>query len=414
MREALAMDGPSPNPLQIPLSRSGGAGAEPLPSSKTGAPQTTRGVHGGRLASPLDPLETTSQPQCRCGDDDHSLPWVNPDAVPFEHRGWAADRRRIYAALCRTDQTADRRHAFANCRSHVHVYQDSATGELELFPETCKDRFCLPCGQTRSRRIAQALEPRMKAAASKLQFITLTVRGRPDDSLVGQIEKLSAAWKSLRKLDGWKNSIGGGAIMLEVKWSKFSGGHWHPHYHLITEGSGVDEAWLRHAWATVTGDSDQVNVQWVKEAAKALSYVTKYASKPLDASFVRRPALIDEAMRALKGRRLAALFGSWYGIPLKEEYEDEEAEVLTTWGYVGTVGDLECRAERGDAEARALLVRARAILALRALGALRRRGPPADSLPPSASIGSTEVGPFADAPTVQAAGSSGVAEMAGL
>lgn len=350
-------------PLQIPPIRSGGVGAEPP------------------LVA-LDPLETTSRPQQTSADDELNIIWPNPDALPFEHRGWDSDRRRIYASMIRTEQPFARRHAFARCRSDYHVYQEAVTKEIDIRPETCKDRFCLICGQVRSHRVARALEPRMKAAAAKLQFLTLTVRGRPGDSLSGQIEKLNAAWKALRKLDGWKNHVGGGAIMLEVKWSHHSGGHWHPHYHLITEGTGIDKEWLRHAWAAVTGDSDQIDVQWIKEPGKALSYVTKYASKPLDASFLRKPNLLDEALKSLKGRRLAALFGSWYGTPLKEEFDDEDTEVLTQWRYAGTIGDLEFRAGRGEADAKLLLSRVARLLQIRSAGHFRQSSHAADSQPP--------------------------------
>lgn len=342
--------------------------------------QRSRGAGGGppaAAAAALDPLETTSHPQYPSADDEGSFPWVNPDAIPFEHRGWDRDRRRVYAAMCRTGQPAARRHAFANCRDHVHVFRDSSSGEVALVPETCKDRFCLPCGQIRSHRIAEALEVRMKPAADKLLFVTLTVRGKPEQSLQSRVDALRDAWKALRRLDGWRDSVRGGALCLEVKWSATSGGHWHPHYHLIVEGDWIDKAWLSAAWRAVTGDSDQVDVQRIKDPRQALGYVTKYASKPLDGSFLRRRDLLDEAMRTLKGVRLCSLFGSWYGTPLREEFEHEETEVLTTWVYEGTTRDLGCRAERGDREARLLLARVAAVLSLRHTLAQRCRGSPA-------------------------------------
>jgi len=340
------------------------AGAEPLPPPP----------------SPLDPLETTSHRQhlsADCGD----IYWVNPDAVAWDHRGWHDDRMRIYGAMRRTQVSASRIHAFMHCRDAHHVFREPTTGEIEVRPETCKDRFCLPCGQLRSRRIAQALEVRMKPAADRLMFITLTVRGLPTDTLAEQIEKLKAAWRGLRKLPGWSNTVSGGAVMLEVKWSKTAGGHWHPHYHIIAEGRWVDRAWLKAAWYALTGDSDQVDVQRIDEPGKALSYVTKYASKPMDTSFTRRRWLLDEAMRTLKGVRLCSLFGTWYGTPLKEESEDDETDVLTTWVYCGSTRDLECRAERGDGEARNILRGVERQLALRHALTERCRRPPPDSLP---------------------------------
>jgi hypothetical protein len=189
-------------------------------------------------------------------------------------------------------------------------------------------------------------------------FLTLTVRGRPADSLRAMIDRLRDAWKELRRLKGWRNTVRGGVVMLEVKWSATSGGHWHPHYHIICEGSWLDRKWLQDAWKLITRDSDQVDVQRITDGAMALRYVSKYASKPVDSSFVMRSPLLDEAVKTLKGIRLAACFGSWHGTPLSkgiQEADQDETEILTHWDYCGTVGDLAAKAARGDRDARDLL-----------------------------------------------------------
>lgn len=371
---------------------SGGSGAAPT------APRPSRGSNRAdpltNQVSPLDPLETSSHPRINACDDEHcdcAQYFRNPDSIPFEHRGWQPMRRRVFASMCRTGMPNARKHAFWNCCDNVHVMHNPATGEVDLWPETCHDRFCLPCGQKRSRRIASAIEGLMKAATNKLMFITLTVRGRPADSLRTMIDRLRDAWKELRRLKGWRNTIKGGVVMLEVKWSRTSGGHWHPHYHLICEGTWLEEKWLRDAWALITRDSDQCRVQLVKEHAAALSYVSKYASKPLDPSFVMRPPLIDEAMRTLKGIRLAACFGTWHGTPLSKGVEDAEkddTEVLTHWAYCGTTRDVAAKAARGDADAKNILAAVERLLTLRHSLAERCRGPtqmhaPTDSAPTS-------------------------------
>lgn len=229
----------------------------------------------------------------------------------------------------------------------------------------------------------------MRPAVDRLMFITLTVRGFPRDSLSSQIEKLKAGWAALRRLDGWRNHVRGGAVMLEVKFSKGMGGHWHPHYHIICEGEWVDKKWLSAAWFAITGDSHQVDVQRITDPAEALSYVTKYASKPMDASYLMRSSLLDEAMTTLKGVRLCALFGEWYGTPLKEESDDDETCVLTTWCYEGTVDDCRRRAANGDDRAAQLVQRVDAVLRIRSLRGKRRRGNATGdgSSPPDNSLG---------------------------
>lgn len=291
-------------------------------------------------------------------------------------------RRKIYASMVRTSAPAARKHHFWTCGDRVHVARSMVDRELEVWSERCHDRFCLRCGQLRSRRIAEAMEHLMKPAADRLMFITLTVRGRPADSLTSMIDRLREGWKEIRRMKGWKAQVRGGAVMLEVKWSPSSGGHWHPHYHIVAEGTFIDEAWLREAWKLITRDSDQVNVQRIREPAKALAYVSKYASKPVDNSFVSRPALIDEAMTALKGVRLAACFGTWHGTPLARRIEEEvedETEVLTSWVYEGTVSDLRARTAAADEEARQLLEQVERILRVRSLRHRRRDGPNDDS-----------------------------------
>lgn len=346
--------------------------ASGLPISGGSPPQ-----RGAEPPDPLDPLETSAQPRDLTVDEEDEC-WQSPDATPFEHRGWAPMRRRVMASLIRTEQPHARRHDFWHCGERVHVFR-SPTGEaIDFRPETCHDRFCLPCGQKRSRRIAEAVEGLMKTAASKLMFITLTIRGCPQDKLISLLDQLREGWKELRRLKGWKNTIKGGVIMLEVKYSRTSGGHWHPHYHLICEGAWLDEKWLSQAWSLITRGSDQVKVQRVKEERAALSYVSKYASKPVDPSFVNHPNLIDAAVRALKGVRLAACFGSWHGTPLSEgiENEEEETSVITEWVYEGTTDDLRIRAAGGDKAAEKLLAHVERCLRIRHALIDRCRGSP--------------------------------------
>lgn len=283
------------------------------------------------------------------------------DAIPFLHRGWHNMRMRVLRAMRETKQTYSREFKFCDCGGEVHVYENTATGEVKARGSRCEDRFCAPCGQIRSRQIADSLRALLEREPA--MFITLTVRGRPGDHLAGQIKKLSDGWKALRRLPLWRNSIRGGAIMLEVKWSKTSGGHWHPHYHLVCHGEWIDQHRLKAAWYAITGDSDQVNIQRIVEIEKSLGYVSKYASKCVDASFVMKPGLLREAMVALRGKRLCACFGSWHGTPLREKLEPEYDEdgtlsyevSLTAWVYRGTIATLRMHEAGGDTQAANLL-----------------------------------------------------------
>lgn len=305
------------------------------------------------------------------------------DAIPFQHRGWHNMRMRVLRAMRETEQAYSREFRFCDCGGEVHVYENTSTGEVKARGSRCEDRFCVPCGHIRSRQIADSLRKLIEKEPAL--FITLTVRGRPGDSLSEQIQKLSDGWKALRRLPLWRDSIHGGAIMLEIKWSKTSGGHWHPHYHLLCHGKWIDKQRLQAAWFAITGDSHQVDVQRVQEVEKSLGYVVKYASKPVDASFVMKPDKLREAMVALRGKRLCACFGSWHGTPLREKLEPEvdadgclTLEVsLTPWVYLGSEASLRMHAESGDAHAADVLRRLERLRALRSTLDKRCRGSPA-------------------------------------
>jgi hypothetical protein len=86
--------------------------------------------------------------------------------------------------------------------------------------------------------------------------------------------------------------------------------------------------------------------------------VTKYASKPLNSSFLGNTALLDEAVKAMKGHRLATCFGTWYGTPLSERIDSDEPTPLEEVGKrqpIGTIYELHVRACAGDALAQRAL-----------------------------------------------------------
>ena len=319
--------------------RSGGVGAAP-PRAGTPAPSSAQ----------LDPLETCeliTGPTVVGWDEVMECNW---DSVPFMHRGWHQTRRRILKTMMGLDLAESRVRRFRECGNEVHVYYQAESQEVEFHSSCCKDRWCLICGQRRSAQIARAL--REKMAERETRFITLTIRGGAGDFLCDQVARLRRAWRELRRHPYWKECVTGGAVMLEVKWSKGSGGHWHPHYHILCHGKWIDQDRLKAAWFAITGDSDQVCVRLVREAGEARCDVTKYASKPVDSSFVNNPKRLGEAMLALKGQRLCACFGSWYGTRLNDELEDHcEEDTLTNWTYCGTEQSLRHRRENGDAEA---------------------------------------------------------------
>lgn len=340
---------PAAPPSRLP-EQPGGVGSTSLEDTQT----TDFAATGGLLPAPFDD---------------------NDDACPFPHTGWLHDRKRVMRALITTGAREERLRRFWQCGSQIWVYEHCPTGELAFRHNHCGDRFCLVCGRLRSSLIAGQIQ-KLIGKCQPL-FMTFTVRGRPGDTLNPLLETLTSAWRQLRASDMWREKIRGGVAMLEVKHSQTSGGHWHPHLHVIADGDYIEVGWLSQLWKTLTAGSSQVHVTRVKDQAHTINYVTKYASKPMDASFLRRPNLLQQAIVALKGRRLCACFGSWYGTRLIEELPDEESPIFTEWRCIGSLRDLEAKRDQGDERSGHILALVERHYRREARFAHRCTGPPA-------------------------------------
>jgi hypothetical protein len=169
--------------------------------------------------------------------------------------------------------------------------------------------------------------------AKSLRFITLTLK-HGVGPLKTQIDRLGTCFTRLRHRKLWQSAVGGGASFVEIKRSK-DGRHWHPHLHIVVEGRYLAQSALSADWLAVTGDSYVVDIRMIRDAAKVGSYVVKYASKPLDRSLYANPDWLDEAMIALRGRRLVATFGSWSHLALTAAGDDPG-----DWEFVATLDDV--------------------------------------------------------------------------
>lgn len=288
----------------------------------------------------LDPPETKVQNESMSsGGSSFKLPTVGEH---FRHKGWAHNRERVYASLRRTSQPTNRILSFDSCGSHAYVLKSVLEpGKYRVAGSTCHDRFCVPCANDRSRVIAQNVVKKM--AGGPCRFVTLTIRSdkEPLKFLLG---KLLRSFKELRRRDVWKDKVSGGVGFLEIKWSSMRR-RWHPHLHLLVKGKFIVQKDLSAEWRKITKDSKIVDVRLVKSERKAAKYVTKYASKPLNNTFVNRPKLLDEAVLALKGRRLCMTFGDWRGLLITETVNEDE------WVNLGSLQGWVNKAVSGDEEA---------------------------------------------------------------
>jgi len=301
----------------------------------------------------LDPLQT----------------W-NP-SINFRHTGWAHDRRRVYDALRRTSQSCNRLHDYSSCGAHAYVFQSVQDPDIyTLGGSTCHDRFCLPCGRERSRVIAANVKTRI--AGKPARFITLTLKSTTEP-LAELLAKLTRDFTALRRSALWRKRVTGGVAFLEVKWFE-STQRWHPHLHCLVQGRFIPRQDLSKLWHKITGTSMVVDIRIVEDERQCTHYICKYASKPLDRTVVVNPPRLDEAVLALKGKRLCMTFGTWRGYKLTEAPESGE------WIQLGTLSEIITRAEHGNVEAKT------ALDALRVEYAPSTRAPPDRTVPTVSSL----------------------------
>lgn len=291
----------------------------------------------------------------------------------FRHSGWKRYRQRVYLSLLRTSQSFARVQAFRTCGTHAYVIRSRTDPDkVRVAGSTCHDRMCVPCAKERSACIAGNVLDRIKD--DPVRFLTLTIKAE-NEPLHDSIRRLTAAFSTLRRRRLWKNKTVGGVAFLEVHYSR-NGSRWHPHLHILTQGRFINRSELVAAWHQITGDSKVVDIRLIDNARLLTRYVTKYASKPLDASFIDDDALLDEAVRALKGKRLCITFGTWQGVQLTEPLTDDE------WENLGSLDGLVRRAANGDTESMEILRLLASSQADDLLEIARRTRPPPSQKPP--------------------------------
>lgn len=297
------------------------------------------GVH-----SPRDPASGDS-------DDTHPHFRYGWDAVPslstvFRHSGWAPYRQRVYNALRHLNGPSWGLEAFSDCGQQIRVLQSVADpSRFKTAGTYCHHRFCVPCGNDRSRVIVNNLLEALPHV--RLRFITLTIKTRYG-GLSESIAHIQASFRKLQRGSPWRKHVTGGVAFLEVKRSSNSD-NWHVHYHLLVQGSYWPHDHLRHCWHNVTGDSTVVDIRPCRRRAGVAAYAAKYAGKPCDPRAILDHDLLIEAIQALKGVHLCATFGSWRSMKLTKPIETGE------WTDIGDLDYWIAMAANRDPEADTIL-----------------------------------------------------------
>lgn len=248
--------------------------------------------------------------------------------MSFRHRMYAWHRKRVVQSFERLMVHESRMFAYLGCGTGAWIMQSQTDPErFALRAECCHDRWCPACAKSRAMVLRCNLEPLIKGKV--VRFITLTLK-HDDAFLTDKLDRLHECFQALRKLQLWKNSVVGGVAFIEVKHNSESRA-WHPHIHVLCVGTYLRQDLLKAAWLAVTGDSSIVDIRLVKDETTVARYVTKYLTKPGDNSLYRDDWALDEAIRALKGRRLVTTFGTWRGHALLKNASMDDWTPVMPW-----------------------------------------------------------------------------------
>ena len=321
----------------------------------------------------LDPQERNVRPAVEpssCGSESSPV----PVDVAFRHSGWQPQRDKIRAAIVRSDAPEGRLRSWDGCGADAWVLKDPENAQrLRIAACTCKDRFCVPCADSRSARIGRRI--RDKIGPTQISFLTLTLADN-DLSLANLINKLLRSFRRLRTWSVWKREVTGGVAFIELKWSDKKQ-RWHPHIHAIIESGYIPQKPLSERWCDITAGSFIVHIKRPKNSDTVIRYVTKYGSKPLDQSFIHDAERLDEAIAALHGRHLCMAFGEWRDWCLIDDDEHEK------WQVVDTLASLLAREARGDPIAIDIMEQLRCTTRNKTTPVTEARAPPSQQPPPT-------------------------------
>jgi hypothetical protein len=291
---------------------------------------------------------------------------ITPDEEWFRHYNWRDKRKLVRQALHDADTSQAAMDRFNNCGCCCSVEWNATEKRYRVIGSYCHNRHCEPCMKGKSSLIINNLRASLKdRKARQFRFVTLTLKHDKTTPLRAQIKRLYKAWSDLRKTPLWKTSQDGGVATFEAKWVEpktytnakgeviNSGGGWHPHLHIITEGRFLTQRDLSEQWYAITKDSFMVDVRKMSAEKDVAFYVGKYITKGTNDAVWSDPKRAAEWVKAVKGLRTAATFGNWRGMKLLRRTKEEPGQ----WTHIASLQSLVRRGQQGDLPALELLAK---------------------------------------------------------
>lgn len=246
------------------------------------------------------------------------LPPQWPSGVPEQsrlqqciHEAHRKARLRILIALAESAYRSDQRSArrLATCGNSVRFYIDPDLGKVSHWMQRCRHRMCPFCARARSATIAAQMHTIVQPMP-RPRLLVLTVKST-DQPLGTQLANLRNWFAKLRRRAFWKANVRGGVYTVEITCNEDTG-LWHPHLHVIYDGDYLPQKALRFLWHKITGKSDVIWLEEVKDRHGAVKELCKYIGKPQRASAWSNRKIRAYA-QAVNGTRMVQTFGATHG-----------------------------------------------------------------------------------------------------
>jgi hypothetical protein len=256
------------------------------------------------LSSSLDPSETTEHPLEKQSRAQHAM-----------HARTKQHRERIIEVMHTASHPSLVRRAWKMGMCCVSPMIYAQKGKLPIcVADRCRDRMCPTCQAYRAGEVRRKLETCVQRC-NAVRLLTLTMKH--ESSEVGKcVDAIIESFRRLRKHKEWKKHVRGGAYVVETTTGK-TGDHWHVHLHVLVDGVYWDQKSIQSAWSTAVGAPSIAHIQAIHERQKAVTYVTKYVTKAVDAGAWSDDQLREYAI-GMHRRRLMGTFGKWHRIKIDE------------------------------------------------------------------------------------------------
>jgi len=239
---------------------------------------------------------------------DDRLPSQNDlQAAIHERHREARDRLIVALYLHGSPTLRNASLGMAQCSSRATFYVSQADSKVRPRLWRCRERMCPICGRARSFQVAHQIDEIVAQMQHPRQII-LTVASR-DVSLAVQLRFLRSAFSRLRRTPWWLRHVTGGVYTLEVTRNAETG-LWHPHIHMLIDGTFIPWKELQLHWHKITAGSKVVWISDVTSRRDSVLELCKYVGKPVASD--DWPALdLCEYALAVRGQRMVQAFGQW-------------------------------------------------------------------------------------------------------